>query len=352
MQRDVATGPEVYRPGAFWDELVAVNIDMIRTQGIDNLKRTVSTNYFNWLPLGLKDVQVQAAVRHWLRDPTVANLRIRTEPLAELRTCDRETTFSVNSTWRTWLYGFFVGAAWEQARREDAFALTERLAEPDVGNPIRTWRGSKLISQDLANSIIECSFAGSTGAVREGSRVAELGAGYGRLAHVFASAFELTYCIFDIPPALAISQWYLGQVLGDTRITPYRAYDNFDQVEEGLRPGTVAFFTPNQLELFPDGWFDLTQTISTLPEMPERQATRFLELLAAKSGSALFLKQWRSWRNPADGVEMSESDYRVPAGWKLVRRRVDPVQPAFFNQLWASETGMPSGPLQASLEHA
>jgi hypothetical protein len=152
---------------------------------------------------------------------------------------------------------------------------------------------------------------------------------------VFAEAFDLTYCVFDIPPALAVSQWYLGKVLGRDRIVPYSSSSTFSGIGPQLVPGKVAFFTPDQLELFPDGWFDLTQTISTLPEMPAEQSEHLLRILADKTSGALFLKQWRSWRNDADNVELTEASYRLPAPWKLAHRRVDPIQPMFFNQLWS-----------------
>jgi hypothetical protein len=84
----------------------------------------------------------------------------------------------------------------------------------------------------------------------------------------------------------------------------------------------------------PAGWFDLTQTISTLPEMPRRQSDHFLALLAEKSSGALFLKQWRRWRNEADDVELTEEGYRLPPEWELSHRRIDPIQPTFFNRLW------------------
>jgi putative sugar O-methyltransferase len=173
--------------------------------------------------------------------------------------------------------------------------------------------------------------------VHDGARVAELGAGYGRLAHVFVAARRLTYCVFDIPPALAVAQWYLRELLGADRVVPFRSDADAGSID-ALRPGQVAFFTPDQLELFPDGWFHLTQTISTLPEMPERQATHYLHLLAAKSSGEVFLKQWRRWRNEADGVEYAEDrSYALPAPWRLVARRVDPVQPLFFNRRWRRE---------------
>jgi putative sugar O-methyltransferase len=334
MRRDVAAAPEIYRPGNFWDELIAVNLEMLRTEGIANLKRTVSNNYYNWLVTRPTDPQMRRAALGWLKRPTLAPLANRLEePASGLRSPATKRSFSLSRV-ATWPYKFFVGALWETARREDGLGLTERLSEPEVGNPIRIRHRGRLISQDLANSIIEFSFAARSGVLRDGCRVAELGAGYGRLAHVFAEACASTYCIFDIPPALAVSQWYLTAVLGSERIVPYASGNDFDAVESSLKPGTVAFFTPDQMETFPDGWFDCTQTISTLPEMPAEQARHYLALLSSKSGRALFLKQWMRWHNAADDAELTEQRYAVPQPWRLAARRVDPIQPAFFNHLW------------------
>jgi putative sugar O-methyltransferase len=334
MQAAVAAAPAIYRPGEFWDGLVASNLDMLESAGVANFKRTISNNYFNWTVTTLRDPQVKQAVVAWLRHPSLAPCRNRVQrPLSGLRTLDRDGAFALSRR-ATLLYKFFVGQAWETARRGDLFGLTDHLAEPQLGNPVRIERRGRLISQDLANSIIEFTFVARSGAIAEGARVAELGAGYGRLAYVFAQARRVVYCIFDIPPALAVAQWYLGSVLGLDRIVPYAPQHDFAALESRLVPGAVAFFTPDQLELFPDRWFDCTQTISTLPEMPARQSAHYRDLLAAKSRRAIFLKQWLTWLNPADRVELSEQHYTFPAPWHLAARRVDPIQPAFFNQLW------------------
>jgi putative sugar O-methyltransferase len=334
MRQAVATGPEIYRPGEFWDGLIASNLEMLRMEGIGNLKRTVSNNYYNWLITRPDDPQMQRVALSWLRRPTLAPLvNHLDESPSGLRTLTEDRSFSLSRV-GAWLYKFFVGALWETARREDVGGLTERLSEPEVGNPIRIRHKGRLISQDLANSIIEFTFAARSGVINDGCRVAELGAGYGRLAYVFAEACAPAYCIFDIPPALAVSQWYLSAVLGSERIVAYASGDDFSAVEPRLKPGSVAFFTPDQMEMFPDGWFDCAQTISTLPEMPARQSARYLELFAAKSGSAVFLKQWLQSRNDADDVELTEPDYALPAPWRLTARRIDPIQPGFFNQLW------------------
>jgi putative sugar O-methyltransferase len=333
-RRDVAAGPEVYRPGDFWDQLIDQNLEMLQTHGIANFKRTVSNNYYNWLVTSLRDPQIQRAIRRWLERPSLAPLLNRLEDRpSDLRTTDREDAYSLSRS-ASWRYKCFVGAAWEAARHEDTLGLTERLSEPQVGNPIAIRHRGRLISQDLANSIIECNYVARTGVVKEGSRIAELGAGYGRVAHVFSEAAPVTYCIFDVPPALGVAQWYLTKLFGVDRTVPYMPGNDFGAVEERLKPGTIAFFTPNQLAMFPERWFDCAQTISTLPEMPAEQSSHYLRLLSAKSRRAVFLKQWKQWRNAADDVELDEDWYKLSTPWQLTARRVDPIQPAFFNQLW------------------
>jgi putative sugar O-methyltransferase len=337
MRRHVADGPAIYRPGAYWTDLLERNLAMLRADGIRRFKRTVSNNYYNWLVTSWLDPQMRGAVISWLRHPTLAPLRARMEPAHAVRTMVRDDAFDLSAA-AARRYRLFVAATWERARREDRLGLSDRMEEPEIGTPLRLVSSGRLVSQDLANSIIECNYAARSGLVRDGARVAELGAGYGRLAHVFLAARRLTYCIFDIPPALAVSQWYLRELLGPARVVAFDPARDRDAIM-ALKPGQVAFFTPDQLELFPDGWFDLTQTISTLPEMPEPQAAHFLTMLADKSSGEVFLKQWRRWRNDADGVEFSEDRYVLPDPWELVARRIDPVQPLFFNQRWRRRPG-------------
>ncbi|MGZ4177159.1 MAG: putative sugar O-methyltransferase, partial [Solirubrobacteraceae bacterium] len=263
MRQGLADAPEIYRPGEFWDGLIATNLEMLRSEGIANFKRTVSNNYYNWLVTSLRDPQVRNALVTWLRRPSLTPLRTRLEePMTGLRTVDRDQSYAL-SAMAARRYTFFVGVLWDIAVRGDTHGLTARLVEPEIGNPVRLRCRGRPISQDLANSIIEFTFAARSGAVGDGARVAELGAGYGRLAHVYAHAYDLTYCVFDIPPTLAVAQWYLSRTLGEDRILPYSREIDFARIESRLTPGTVAFFTPDQLEAFPDGWFGLTQTIST-----------------------------------------------------------------------------------------
>jgi putative sugar O-methyltransferase len=333
MREGLEASAPIYHPGAFWNDLIDANLAMLEAEGIERFKRTVSNNYYNWLVADPRDPQLQRAIRDWLRHPSLAPLINHLEEATGLRTTVDDRPVALTGA-HAWLYKFFVGALWDKARRHDPLHLTEQLSEPLAGSPIRIRHRGRLVSQDLANSIIELSFVEPSGVLSAGARVAELGAGYGRLAYVYAHAAPVTYCIFDIPPALAVAQWYLTAVLGEDRVLAYAPSHEFDSVQSRLTRGVVAFFTPDQLETFPDGWFDCSQTISTLPEMPPAQAAHYLDLLAAKASRAVFLKQWRKWRNEADGVEFTEEEYALATPWRLACRRIDPVQPAFFNQLW------------------
>src|SRR3954471_8093495 len=70
----VAAGPEIYRPGAFWSDLLETNLQMLRSDGIENFKRTVSNNYFNWMVLVPWDPQFKAAAVRWLRHPKLVRV--------------------------------------------------------------------------------------------------------------------------------------------------------------------------------------------------------------------------------------------------------------------------------------
>jgi hypothetical protein len=234
------------------------------------------------------------------------------------------------------LYKLFVGFLWELTCSVDKTGLTLNLQEPLVGNPIRILRKGKLISQDLANSIREYS---TMLEARPGFRdkpgiVAELGAGYGRLGHVMLQDPGTRYFVFDIPPALAASQWYLSQVFKGEPVFRFRHIDSFSSIEPELSASRIAFFTPNQLELFPDGYFEAFVSISTLPEMTSAQVNNYLQIIPRKTRRLVYLKQWKTWSNPDDGCTFTESSINFSGGFSRVIRRDDAVQNEFFEGVW------------------
>jgi hypothetical protein len=233
-------------------------------------------------------------------------------------------------------YKLFVGMLWEYTMQHDWSGIGKSTIEPTLGNPIRLFRSDRLISQDLANSIREYNAILSDSKLlsKQPKRVAELGAGYGRLGHVFLSEGHTKYFVFDIPPALFVSQWYLSGAHPRRKVFAFRHIDQFSDVAAELEQADVAFFTPNQLELFPDRFFDVFASISTLPEMAVIQIENYLRQAQRLAGNYIYLKQWINWENTADGHRVTRDSMKLGNDWLPVFDRNDAVQPSFFERLW------------------
>lgn len=333
MVEEVAGASALYRPSKFWEMLGGLNEQMLAEHGLENLKRTVAQNYYNWLVVGTEDNQFRNVLRHWLSHPTLAPFLNAIEKLDFVKTIGKQRRLG----WKeALLYKLFVGFLWELARDVDRTGLTQTLQEPLTGNPIRILRKGRLISQDLATSIREVStMLEARPGLGDGPKlVAELGAGYGRLGYVLLQDSETRYFVFDIPPALAASQWYLSQIFAGEPVFRFRHFDSFASIEKELSASRIAFFTPNQLELFPDACFDVFASISTLPEMTAAQVQNYLQLISRKTRQLVYLKQWKSWRNPYDDFTLSEKDLQLTNGFARVLWRDDAVQDAFFEGAW------------------
>ena len=152
-------------------------------------------------------------------------------------------------------YRVAVGLLWEYVLSTDRFGVLETLTESEIGNPVRIWRNGKLVSSDLAHSVRERNMLleASESDGDEALCVAELGAGYGRLAEVFGRTTNYRYMIFDITPALYVSQsCNIKRIFPEEKIFEFRHFDLFSEIESELNESRFAFFTANQIELMPD----------------------------------------------------------------------------------------------------
>ena len=213
--------------------------------------------------------------------------------------------------------------------------LQRKVEEPTIGNPFRVKYGRKILSQDIATSVIECNLLADLTDGSARPRIAELGAGYGRVAYTYANVLPGRYFIFDIPPALAVAQWYLEQTVGRDRLFRFRHFDKLGDVEEEMARASIVLLSPNQIRKFPDGYFDVMLSISSLPEMRKDQVDLFLAEFQRLSRAHIFLKQFISWKNPSDGTDLTADSYRFGSDWRLTLDRTDPVIPFFFNRVWS-----------------
>lgn len=282
---------------AFWQALNDKNERQLRSSGIENIKRTVALNYFTWVgTLSWRDDQFRHLVwKTRLRDwPMI----LRHFPPAELPK-------------RQWFYlCTFTRMLHLYARRHDRLGLLDRLAEPTFGNPFRIELGGKLISQDLANSVLELYSMFEEIDFDAPLNICEIGAGYGRNAFVFLSLFpNCNYTIIDVPPAIDVSREYLQTVCPTSK---------------------ARFLLPDQL---PSDRFDLTINISSFHEMTPAQVEEYFEFID-RTSRRLYLKQWKCWHNPSDNVTITEQDYPYRSHWRRVYSRTTQVQPSFFEAVY------------------
>jgi putative sugar O-methyltransferase len=236
---------------------------------------------------------------------------------------------------QTLSYSFLTYLLWDYVSREPG-GLLLRVDEPTVGNPPELREGGRLVSQDLANSVLE--FGSITEPPTDVSRirtVLELGAGYGRSAYVFLRLMpHVRYLIADIPPALYVCERYLSQVLPDRRIFTFRPFTDYGQVREELESAQVAFLMPHQLDLLPERSVDLFVNISSLHEMRIEQIRYYFHRIDRLTAGYFYFKQWRVSHIPGDEVVIREDDYPVRARWKRLYHRPCRVQDRFFEALY------------------
>lgn len=334
MVLEINNSKQIYRPSNFWLNLNQINLSQLHQNGYENFKRTLNQNYFNWAPTTFEDNQLKNLLEIW-------NTNRAIDPFMTSIDQDHEmwNMFGQNlleNKERAKIYSFFVGLLWWYASLYDPLGLTHTLSEPRIGNPIPVKYGNNLISQDLANSIIEFNTIFNYVNKYEKKKlvIAEIGAGYGRLGYVFKSAINCKYLIFDIPPALYISERYLKELFPTKNIFYFRAFKSFNEIKEELNQSDIAFFTPNQLEFFPVDYFDISISISALHEMRSDQIKNFMAKLDILTSRIIYLKNWTNWRNEDDEINIDQSEFKLSSFWHLDLDRPDRVQNLFTEKLF------------------
>ena len=350
MARHLGLADPVFQPSKLWAFFNEINLEQLRRFGVHRFKRCVNQNYFNYVPLGLDDAQLRGLGRYFLRHPAIAALQTRLADPDRYRSGRKMVRDRrIFRLWQekpslapfgSWLqrqaYRILVGLLWRYAEQRDVLGLCRSLSEPRLGAPIEASLRGRPISQDLAHSIIECNSMLKDIEEPPGSvplLIAEVGPGYGRVGDVLLSARRCRYFVFDIPPSLYLAQWYLSRRHPLKRVFAFRPFERFDEVREELEAADIAFFSADQIALFPKEYFDLALNISSLHEMKRDQQHRILGEIYRVTRQRVYLKQYRHYVNPWDGLDIHEADYLVAEGWRKLSWSPDPVDSRFFEAI-------------------
>lgn len=337
MMEVIKKSDAIYHPSLFWERLSKINFEQLKREGYANFKRTINQNYFNFCINNWRAEPFKSVFLKWLKKPNLEIFRAKYNGKKVVERAETNPMFALRERHLlSFFYKLFVSMLWEYAKTIDRENLLEKLEEPQEGNPIRIFYKRRLISQDLANSVLEY-YAITDNIPREWKEdltVAELGGGYGRTAFVFLKTLKCKYVLFDIPPALYICQRYLGSIFPELKIFKFRDFRKYSEIKSEYENADICFFTPNQMELLPKSQFNLFITISTLGEMAPGQIKHYFDLINQCCDGYLYTKQQLIWKNPYDNLTVSYKDYPVPSTWKLIFFQKHPIQKDFFEALY------------------
>jgi putative sugar O-methyltransferase len=293
----------------YWARLGAKHITLIATHGIEHFKRTINFEYAQW---------AVGTWRHGFIRSLVADLAKRGRPplglLARYDTRDVEhVVWEANAPAelpKLRAFAAYVGLLWQLAHTRDRIGCL-KLEEPRVGDPLPVSYFGRLISVDLAMCAHDLNTIASLTDLSQVSRVLEIGAGYGRMAQVLTTLRpDVEYTIVDIPPAIAVSKYYLSRVMPNSKI---------------------RFLLPQELNSLAAGSFDLAFNISSFDEMPAEFSVHYLQEIDRVVDGLLYLNGWPFSSTRGEGrLGLEELPY--PARWQQVLSRRHPATPVFVEK--------------------
>jgi putative sugar O-methyltransferase len=233
------------------------------------------------------------------------------------------------------IYKTYTASLYEFVAHLDTQDILKKIEEPLIGNPILISYKNKLITQDLCNSVYDYYAIVGEIDLPKKPKIAEIGAGYGRVAYVFLSILtNSSYCIIDIPPALFIAQNYLSKVFPDEKIFKFRPFNSYEEIRKEFEESRIRFLMPHQVKLLPKKYFDLFINISSLHEMTREQIKNYISQINLLCKGYFYTKQWRKSRTK-DNNFITEQEYPTPKNWKVVQKRSrHPIQKMFFDTLY------------------
>jgi putative sugar O-methyltransferase len=245
------------------------------------------------------------------------------------------------------LYEWFISTFYHLLRSRDHLKLLDRFEATLEEAPTHTvlQDGLKLefglpvtvagrrISADLLFSIhdfynlCELNPAVATDALIVG----DLGAGWGRLAHLLLQVNpRIRYVLFDIPESLLVSSTYLPQLLpgvGHSRYAETRTGGAFPR--DKLMGKALWLLASQDLARLPASGVDLMVNVASFQEMNADQINRYLEIFDEIAfGGHVYL------RNNYFGAGSRVDEYRFPEGWLRRFSRTSPFSTQFYEAGW------------------
>lgn len=334
----------LYGAAKFWESLSAKHSRLLVDFGFEKFKRTINFEYNQWGVRSLRDQKIRNLGKQLLRNGRLPVgplwTRVDTAAMSDVRWSDdvdpktggtlaNATKSGIRAHLYAYSYALYVGLLWQYALLKDDLKCLAHCEEPTLGAPLPITYKGKLVSQDLALSSLELNRIAKHVPIKEGMRIAEIGAGCGRLAYLAVKMIpKVRYFIYDIPPAVVIAKYYLSRTLGTEKVRA--TFDAIEHPQNSEIPLIVSL--SDRLERAPDNFFDLAINISSFDEMAPEQVANYFSLIDKKCKGSVYLKGYTHSRS--SGTRLGVHEFPYPAHWTMLYSGVDPVVPQFSERIY------------------
>jgi putative sugar O-methyltransferase len=279
----------------YWHYLNAKNVDQLISDGFDNFKQTIGTNYFLFTDI--------SAASHLVSQTKEYPVDIERSEIFKQHTL-LGLSESIQLNLITYLLvNHYLG----NGERE------LNIEEPTIGNPPHVVVQGKRITSDLITSLSEYSVLTRFINLKEKNSIVEIGAGYGRTAYVILKHQpHLKYFICDIPPALYMSKTYLEKCFPEKRTAFIHSDIGKVECEQIIKENDLIFLLPNLLGKI--GAVDVFLAIDCLHEMKKEDMHFFLDA-AERMTKYFYFKCWKDTVIPFDNIRVREGEYIHGRKW-------------------------------------
>ncbi len=222
--------------------------------------------------------------------------------------------------------------AWERQNRP-----LSALSLPRYGNQAGAWYRDTFVSAGAAfNDLISLQLVKL--AECERPVLAELGAGYGKLAYcTLRNLPRFCYLDFDLPETLCTAAYYLGKCFPSKQLL---LYGERDFTSECLTDYDMVFMPPWEIDRLPEASIDLFFNKNSLGEMTPAATNAYLDHIGRVTRGHFFHLNHDSIRC---GGGLLAREYKIPGSLQLVSREPDPghlltqsiAEPDIFQYLYA-----------------
>mgnify|MGYP001559237635 CR=1 FL=1 len=308
----------------FWIHENKLHINNLLGNGYDKFKQTIASSYFTFLNEPSTSAEV---ISQW--SFLLGNLSEQ-EIISAIKFAKNipPLPYTRNE------FNLTTLLLWQYAKNQGLEKELAKLSEPAEGCPPGVRFEDRLISQDLANSLLEFNTINQHIPTNSIRTILEIGAGYGRSAYIWFLLGNIKkYIIVDIPPALFISQRYLSSQFPTRKVLRYRDINSFKDIRDEYDKADIIFLMPWQIEMLPGKSIDLIFSIDSLNEM-KFDIVRFYFKVIDKLGKKYFYMKCRQEWNENDEGIVKWGNYPIPMKWKKLLDRECRVQTMYFESLY------------------